>query len=1070
MASESHISASKRTTGELSAKVLVDILSDIRKNRSVATLLVARESQEKCFYFTIGAIRMVKAGPAVGLSLGQLLLSRELCDQQTLDEAEKKRASMEVPLNEESTDGPKRMVRPLLEDVLSMEDMVPRRELLDAVGEVVCWELEEVFFWEDGTYTLWPGSPPVDIYRPDMDAHKMSFGVDKMLKDLEDRINARGQREAKILGGQGAVTRGRGRLNPRDELDHFIFECICQPSQTVLDAVRVSRKVGIRPTAAAVRLLELEAKNSVAISANRPSVPPKVLSAKAGEIENWLENLIDGLAATGNLAQIYEQLNDTEKAVEYRRVLAEKLAEEGNLEDALAEFDKILKVSDRDFPTYERMLELLESLKRNEDLTKLARDYAEVLSVNNLFNRAKKAWNYFLGLVPTDIAARRQLVDVHLQLNDKKSAVSELQNIVQLTEQQSSDSAEIEAAVVDVLKLAPNDQTAFAKYKSIKGFASAKFLRSVLMIAMLAVVVIALILAFLINQSSRNFVAARNRCYSQLKKGEFNDAHKTVTYFISGQSGLFSSFTLTRAKDIKAYVENSAQQHYEHLYKSQLNRASWLSKNNALPESLVILEAVGDEIRGINDGLCPDRDRWIRKIDQALEAGTSRRKQALKNFDQAKKLLREGKSERAHRLFAQLARSEQWISDLDKVSLPVLIESTPSNSSVLQNGQSVGQTPVTISVSMAQILGESVDLVVQNSGYAEAKVSVSKLLTWPVSVALKREVVSTVQSAPVEANLVNSEGLSFVADSNGFVKCFNNKNGELKLKWQRQLGLGHDPKYVAVSSDCLAVVTGSGQVFSLDPVKGSILWNEAASNFAPVIANTARHGTIVVFVNADNQLSAVKSTNGQIVWTSNHPPTFSATPLLIGTRLIVSTSNGRAGIISLQNGKTVGPPIRIRTNEYLPAPLLIKQSENSLKLVYILEGGDVLWTTINTDSYEIKSRKTGLNVALSARALIADGQLCVYSLEEKSRVFVFDLETQEKLFSTTLPTRVTAAVADSRQALIVGTKTGVYALSKESNRILWHHQTNAAIVSAPASLKEGILFATLDGEVSVISN
>ena len=95
----------RRESRSLNPRLLLSSLKRIREDREVATMLVAKGAREKCFYFTVGAIRMISVGPGEGLRLERLLLSRGLISEPDLVRAEERRRTMEVPLKEADAKG-----------------------------------------------------------------------------------------------------------------------------------------------------------------------------------------------------------------------------------------------------------------------------------------------------------------------------------------------------------------------------------------------------------------------------------------------------------------------------------------------------------------------------------------------------------------------------------------------------------------------------------------------------------------------------------------------------------------------------------------------------------------------------------------------------------------------------------------------------------------------------------------------------------------------------------------------------------------------------------------------------
>ncbi|MDF1661022.1 MAG: PQQ-binding-like beta-propeller repeat protein [Planctomycetota bacterium] len=1053
MADESK-SIGARKTGELTPKVLLKLLSDIRENRRVATLLVARGANEKCFYFTIGAIRMVTVGPNEGLPLSNVLLSKRLITREELAKAEQKRRSMEVPLKDANDENNKRMVMPLLEDVLGMDEMLPRNELHESIAQVVRWELEEIFFWTDAQYTIWYSSPPLDIYKPEMEAHKMSFGVYKMLGDVEAEVGAWDQKTTRLVVGSNlAHLSSRGpdpsQMSPGAQV---MLRAAQAPSPTVLDLLRSTRHIGAMPFQAIESLSQLLDMGALDIAVPKANFvkPENELRTEAGAIEDWLQNLLDGLAANKELANIYEKLNEPEKSIEFRREIAERLIDEGAYDNALGELQHIIGISERDFPAYERIIELFEQLKRKPELTDVSRKYAEVLSFNKLFNRARRMWQYFLNIVPEDIAARRQLAEAHLQVNDQIAAQQELMNIVQIAERRG-DKAEIQEALKDVLRIAPENEQAIDRYKNVVGFQSAVFARRLIIGVASVLILVAMVLGFQINIDSRKFLKARESALNLSDKQEFKEAHEMLSSFTESQSGVMSQFVTTEAKKTMQVIRQTSKNHYSTLNEAYTGKAEWLKDNQQIPSAVTTLEDLNAELEKSSPDLCPERDSWIGSIETQIRLYADRMQSAKTQLKIAKRNMIEGQSRDAFEKYKELVRSNAWLTALKEAQVPIRIVTVPSGARVFSQSLSVGTSPLTLEVP----IGEDIEVAAEFPGYERAKANPKSRWNWPLKIVLQKKKLWTLNTAgPITANIVRQGRSLFVGDRAGQLMSVKlPKNNEAaEVLWSVNLGLEGDVESLSALGNALVATLGSGRICFFDGKTGTLVLNEPAKLHRPAMLPTGSKGTLVIYVDENGKLVARQFKNQKVLWSQDFG-TLSSPPMLVGSQVIVGTNDGKIRFVDGRTGNLIGKPYQLtRKPEAIPNPVIFKVKKDT-RYAFVLENGAVLVVSFSS-SGKMTKRPQNLRVPVAHRAVSMGNLLYIAGADAKGTVICTDITTRKILFETQVDTAITGPPMLSKKGLYIQTQDGLRALSPDSGRPLWQFTNDYPLV-APGMAIEG---------------
>jgi outer membrane protein assembly factor BamB/tetratricopeptide (TPR) repeat protein len=1046
-------SVGKRNTGELTSKSLLSVLRDIRENRRVATLLVAKGANEKCFYFTVGAIRMVTVGPDEGLPLSNILLRRRLITRDQLTAAERKRRSMEVPLKEDAGDeDEKRMVMPLLEDVLGMDEVLDRKDLHDAIATVVRWELEEVFFWSNATYTLWPSSPPIDIYQADMEAHKMSFGVYKMLEEVENDVISWTSKSARMIGGHNEVYRSSNvpNLSELSPVAQILLRASRSPSANVHYLLRSTRHSGDTPFSAIESLQSLVDMGAleIAVSSAPPLRSPADLRKDVVNIEEWLPNLLDGLNANEALANIYEKLDEPEKSIEFRRELAEKLASEGAYDGALVELKRILAISERDFPAYERILELLEQTKQRGELKKVSRKYAELLSFNRLFNRARRMWQYFLNIVPDDIEARKQLVDAHLQVNDDHAAQQELMNIVKIAEQ-GGDQVQIEEALKDVLKVTPENQQVIDRYTDVVGFKTAILFRRFIGASLGLVILGALYIGFQVNVISRKFLRARDTAIAEANKKKYEDAHGVLQGFVENQTSLFTNFVKVEAEKTQRKIRQTARSYYGSTQKRLLGLALWQKRNQKIPEAIETLKTLKSELGKVSTNLCPDKKLWLTRCNIELQSTLTRFRNAKARLFLAERKVESGRSQQAFEIYKQLSKTNTWLEGLNLVPVPIRIQTFPSNAKIFNRSIEVGRSPLTIKVP----LGEKIEISAELDGYERRSANPDKRWTWPLVIDLQKKKAWAVQTnGPIESNIVKLGELVVGGDRSGTLVAVKTPKGDgpVEVLWRRSLGISGDVEGLAMARGVLVAILGSGKIQSFDPKTGAKLWREDASLMRPALLKTVKYGNVVIYVDPDGKVVARRSDTGKQLWKKDHGA-LSVAPIVEGTRILVCGVNGELRFLEGRTGNLIKTAYKL-SEEPLPSPV-ITTIKKDRRYIFTLETGKILIVSFSS-SGRAAIRRTDIDLPVKHTPIALKEKLFIVAADDEGSVLCLDITTRKTLFKKSLKIDMTGPPFVTDKAIYVQARDGLHALNINTGNQLWFFQTDLPL-RAPAFAEGG---------------
>lgn len=1055
----------RRLGGELSPTILLSLLADIRQERRVATLLVAREAREKCFYFTVGAIRMVTVGDERGLRLEDVLLRDRLISPEALAAAEKKRLKSAVPLREDGAEAagatPKRKVRPLLEEVLSADELVPRDRIHSAVAEVVRWELEEIFFWAGSNFTFTLGTPKVDIYQSQVNAHKMSFGVYKLLEELELEAKSWSPRQQRFYNG--ALLKPGDAPPPNDPLAQLMAAKVTPDGLLLSEAVFATREAQRRPFEAAWVLADMiEARSLTAEIGRVRALSQKEMEAKVGHLEAWVGRLLTGIEVNKALARLYEDMAQPERAIEYRRNIAEHLYEDGYYDEALGEFQKIIEVSDKDFPTYERILEILERLKRGPELLTMARRYGNVLSLNGLFNRAKEAWNYVVNLAPTDVDARRQLADAHLQLEDLPAAERELMAVAKLVERDGAEE-EVQAAYVDLLKVNPENKEVMQRYEVRLGVSRARFLRRGFVAAALAVLAVGAYFTATVNLASIEYNRARDLAQRNADEGRHGDAIGALRDFAEGQS---FGFTKHGAEQYQAFLQKDGEAAKAEMFRSAMGRVRFLLGERRVPEAREALKTLNLELQLLNEVYFPERSGWLKECASLL----SRCEEQIKDGDRRLRAARLAKSNgsfrEAHSNYRQLAENFSWLDEVASEEVPISIETRPPGAKIYNRGTYERDSPrPNEPPSIVRVrINEPLDLAADLPGYERTAAGPEQRWDWPIVISLKKKVAwSHALTGPADAGPVTDGLHIFAGDRGGGVCALETKDGAVRALWSRSLGLEGDVADLVASGGALAARIGSGEVLSLDPASGSAIWTKPSAAVAPALLRVGARQVLVVFAAADDRLVACPSDKAQLAWELSFNAGITGAPLTLGNRLLVGDARGQLHLVDAR-GRRRGSPITLVKEEPVPRGLALSSSE----AVYAFESGRVCFVRASDDKVTL-SESIPINFALAFPPTRAGEKVFITAADDAGTILAFRLSSRRPDLSIKLGAPITGPATAGEGGLYVPTRRGLIARSTEDLSPLWQLATDEALTAAPLVLRDQVILATRGrGVLSVV--
>jgi outer membrane protein assembly factor BamB len=262
--------------------------------------------------------------------------------------------------------------------------------------------------------------------------------------------------------------------------------------------------------------------------------------------------------------------------------------------------------------------------------------------------------------------------------------------------------------------------------------------------------------------------------------------------------------------------------------------------------------------------------------------------------------------------------------------------------------------------------------------------------------------VGNASNTRLTASPVMANGKVFVLDAAAQVFALDALTGQ--RVWQQQVrGDGEARRWgfgggVAFAGDRVIVTTGFGDVFALNEVNGDELWHQEVG--VPVRTAATVVGARAFFVTTDNQLIAMDTSNGNVLWTqrpfTESAGLLSATSPAATTEVVVAPfTSGELDAVRIQTGSLAWSDQLTRTGNFTPL------------------------ANIN---------------AIAARPVIYDGR--VYAISHSGRFVAIDLRTGERIWSTNVGSTQPPWIAGNF-AYVVTLDGQLLCISTRDGRIRW---------------------------------
>jgi len=448
-----------------------------------------------------------------------------------------------------------------------------------------------------------------------------------------------------------------------------------------------------------------------------------------------------------------------------------------------------------------------------------------------------------------------------------------------------------------------------------------------------------------------------------------------------------------------------------------------LERARALDDAGRVREAArayGDLVRRF-EGLGPARAAAERL--EALEARLERSEALVRRVGA---LLAEGREAEAFAAGREVL--ERWPDSpaVDRLEVPIRVETAPVSAIADLEGQRRGQTPFTVVVSAPQAM----TLILRRTGFVARRVELEPKapgLTYPLRVVLDRERSWRHPTlGPLTVPLAAAGGRAFVAGSDGRVRALAGN----REAWQASLGPFAEPSGPPVpgpDGGCV-VADDLGRVVAFDG-RGAAAWAaEPGAGWQPV----AWAGPVVVLAGPEGALVGLDGGSGEPRWTGELPAAPLGPPAVVGPagarRVVFALGTGDVVAVAAAEGSASRLPLRGGGRATAPAVA----GPGRRLLVRTSDGLEVLGDRGGTASLPGESRLAPAASAGAGLVVAAAG----------TRLAAFALDGLEAAWTVEMPAPPLGLAAGSGEVYAT-TADEVLAWRAADGELAWRHPAGA---------------------------
>jgi tetratricopeptide (TPR) repeat protein len=396
--------------GDVRSISLANVLQDLAMNEQTGTLVIRHKGRQLALWFDRGALRLVGLGPREGPSLLNGLLALE-----------------KIPPDEAPTLTGRRTSEAGFVRGLLKRGRVTREDLKAALEHQMAEHLCDAFLWPDATFEFEEGDPDDRLFDADQLDYEARLAVDAVIMEALRRADEWGETRKAILSASEILVPDPARLPAdADGTLRRVFALLDgeRSLRDVQELTRLGDFVLLRAAAllmkggAARPLSAAEAFERARARAARKEWEAALRMARYG-LDHERKNL--GLLELA--LRCCEALEDAEGAAGYARQLASAQVESGQLEAAIASYQKVLAHAPRDLTAHERLFAILLQLDLKLDALAQGEALASAYKKAGLPDKALSVYQRLLEKLGDQPELLESLAEIQRHLGDKAEAV-----------------------------------------------------------------------------------------------------------------------------------------------------------------------------------------------------------------------------------------------------------------------------------------------------------------------------------------------------------------------------------------------------------------------------------------------------------------------------------------------------------------------------------------------------------------------------------------------------------------------------------------------------------------------
>jgi outer membrane protein assembly factor BamB/tetratricopeptide (TPR) repeat protein len=408
--------------GSLDSINLADIFQNLAMNQQSGTLRVSDRDRAKSIYFQRGEVRYLAYGGRKSILLGEMLTGRAIATREQVNAA----------LSEQKSSGR------LLGEIIVTLGICTRDDVEDLVRFQIEEEIYDLFSWERAEFEFTEGPPPEGLFDPEQQATELAIDTSRLIMEAARRIDE-WERIREVIPSMSEVF--VATASPE-----FLPEGSSLAAQRILTFLDGTRTIDAVVEDSYFSRFEVAANLVAMIEAGqaRPATvaelgPAAALCAEQGRPDRAVE-LMERALAQGHddpalrlqLAEACIALEQNEKAAIHLNVLGDTRRAQGDIEGAVAAYERITEVLPRGVAAHEKLARLRTEQNDNEAALRHYSNLVQALMEGGRLDEAAARCREGLKLDQECTDLRSALAKVLLSSGDKDGAIDEFGRLAEV--------------------------------------------------------------------------------------------------------------------------------------------------------------------------------------------------------------------------------------------------------------------------------------------------------------------------------------------------------------------------------------------------------------------------------------------------------------------------------------------------------------------------------------------------------------------------------------------------------------------------------------------------------------